>query len=126
MANKEKRPAEMETPTGTCTMTFPDYNMLSEEEQEKAAKIMELFWMALCVNGLKKRSRKETGDLPTVFAGLRGHISFLDIDVHVNGWAEGDKPEKIGVHFGDQCFDEQVEYAKDRFFEILKGMKHDE
>lgn len=59
MANKEKRPAEMETPTGTCTMTFPDYNMFPGEEQEKAMKIMELFWMALQVNGLNDRDSDE-------------------------------------------------------------------
>lgn len=127
MANKEKRPAEMETPTGTCTMTFPDYNMFSGEEQEKAMNIMEIFWMALQINGLKNRSKKETGNLPTVFSGLRGHISLLETQVHVNGWEDGDVPENIGIYFNSkyQPFDRQFEYAKSRLAEILEGMKHD-
>lgn len=32
MTDKEKRPAEMETPTGTITITLPDYNMFTQEE----------------------------------------------------------------------------------------------
>lgn len=34
MENKEKCPAEMETPTGTIEISLPDYSILSGEEQE--------------------------------------------------------------------------------------------
>lgn len=125
MANKEKRPAEMEAPTGTVTMTFPDYNMFAPEEQEKAVKIMELLWMALQINGMEERKRKLTGDLPTVFGRLWGHIGSIEMQIYENGWCE-DHPYRsmIEVHF-DERIDEEYSRVRSWLHGILEGMKHD-
>ncbi len=124
MANKEKRPAEMETPTGTCTMTFPDYNMFSGEEQEKAEKIMELIWMGLQTNGMEGRRREVTGCLPTVFGNLWGHTGEIEIDVCKNGWFQGCPGNKMVVHF-DERIDQEYDHVRSWLHEILEGMKHD-
>lgn len=135
MENKEKRPAEMEAPTGTITITLPDYNMFSGEEQEKAVKAMELIWMALQVNGLNPRNNNwnPENNLPTMSCSFSGHVSEIEYRCFLNG-------------YGDKCdldnYDEyQVRHLKpnvekERFFKnadsiwrwihgILEGMKHD-
>lgn len=134
MANKEKRPAEMETPTGTCTMTFPDYNMFTPEEQEKAVKIMELFWMGLQVNGLNKRDRSEnpTNTFPTMFFNFSGHVSLVDFRCFLHGYRD---ESDTNDHDEYQCqevwlcekgrFLDKTERLRMWLHDILEGMKHD-
>ena len=132
MVNKEKRPAETETLTGTCTMTFPDYNMFTPEEQEKAMKIMELFWMGLQVNGLNSRKAEITGTLPTMFFRFYGHVSNIDFDCHMTGYREGYDPDNLNEYqqrsvwaAEKEKFFEDADSVKRWLHGILEGMKHD-
>lgn len=128
MLDKEKRPAEMETPTGTVTMTFPDYNMFSGEEQEKALEIMELFWMALQVNGLEERITEKTESLPTVSLHFSGITARFSVDCYKSGYDKKTKPECMEV-YTDAFFTDTFFFKCDCITEylhgILKGMKHD-
>ncbi len=128
MEDKEKRPAEMEAPTGTVTMTFPDYNMFAPEEQEKAVKIMELLWMGLQINGMQARQKEFTGGLPTVFGRIYGNIGVISIEVFRNGWDEKcacQMRNTRDTHF-DERLDGEYEHARSFLHGILEDMKHDE
>ncbi len=134
MTDKEKRPAERKAPSGTVTMTFPNYNMFTPEEQEKALKIMELFWISLQVNGLNDRDSDKDPEnhLPTMFFDFSGHVSALKFRCHMNGYKENydyRNPKEF------QCCEIKVSKAKE-FLKassfakgwlrgILEGMKHD-
>lgn len=135
MENKEKRPAEMETPTGTVTITLPDYNMFSGEEQEKAVKIMELFWMALQANGLSDRNSdaKPQNTLPTMFTESSGHISVLKFRCYMNGYTSKcdlrnhDEYQEREIKMDDptERFLKNADCIKRWLRRILEGMKHD-
>lgn len=127
MANKEKRPAEMETPTGTCTMTFPDYNMFTPEEQEKAVKAMELFWMVLQANGLNDRKAEITGTLPTIFCEYAGHISGILFRCYETGYKlSGECIEnQLWMDVEKEEFLKTASHIKGWLHGILEGMKHD-
>lgn len=135
MLNKEKRPAEMEAPTGTVTMTFPDYNMFSGEEQEKAMEIMELFWMALQVSGLSDRDsdEKPQNTLPAMFTESAGHVSVLKFRCYMNGYTNKcdlrnyDEYQEREIKTNDpvERFLKNADCIKRWLHGILEGMRHD-
>lgn len=135
MENKKKRPAEMETPTGTIEITLPDYNMFSPEEQEKAVKAMELIWMALQANGLNDRNcnRDPNNTLPTTFIKFSGHISNIEFSCHTHGYRSGydaDNHEEyqekgIVLDTERECFFKSAKDLYGWLHGILEGMKHD-
>lgn len=135
MADKEKRPAEMEAPTGTVQITLPDYNMFTPEEQEKAVKVMELIWMAFQVNGLSDRScnKVPSNTLPTMFFDFSGHISWIDFRCHMHGYKDGcdtDNPDEYQARLmrldtKKERFFEEADCLMGWFHDILEGMKHD-
>lgn len=135
MADKEKRPAEMGAPTGTVTITLPDYNTFSPEEQEKAVKAMELIWMALQANGLNDRNcnRDPNNTLPTMFIRLSGHISNVEFSCHTHGYRSGydaDNPEEyqvkeIALNSERECFFKRAKDLGEWLHGTLEGMKHD-
>lgn len=133
MANKEKRPAEMETPTGTVQITFPDYNMFTPEEQEKAAEIMELIWMAFQVNGLSARNnnRNPENRLPTSFVNFSGHVASVEISCHMTGYRDGydsynpEEFQKRELRFEKDGFYSDFNLTKKWLHGILERMKHD-
>lgn len=133
MENKEKRPAEMETPSGTIEITLPDYNMFSFEEQEKAIKAIELIWMALQVNGLNDRDSDENREntLPTMFSEIHGHISLLDFRCHMNGYERDYDPynhdeyqiREIKLDGEEEMFFKNAESIRKWLHGILERMK---
>lgn len=135
MTNKEECPAEMEAPTGTVQITLPDYNMFSGEEQEKAEKIMELFWMALQANGLSDRNSdaKPQNTLPTMFTESSGHISVLKFRCYMNGYTSKcdlrnhDEYQEREIKMDDSTerFLKNADCIKRWIHGILEGMKHD-
>lgn len=64
------------------------------DEAENRKKLHELLDIVLDGNGFGKRSRKETGTLPTLFFRYSGHVAGLDVDLHVNGWEPGASSDK--------------------------------
>lgn len=119
MANKEKRPAEMEAPTGTLQIILPDYNMFSPVEQEKAVKIIELFWMALQINGVEDKEEQITQAFPWYF----GNTNSFEISVKLRNLnrAKSVRPYKEMEEF-------LADYKEVRMWlqDILEGMKHEE
>lgn len=128
MENKEKRPAEMEAPTGTVTITLPDYNMFSPEEQERATKIMELLWMVLQANSLEERRAEKTENLPTISARFSGIKADFSVECYRFGYNKKTKAELIDVYtdaFFEDTFSFKCDCIKKYLTEILEGMKHD-
>lgn len=128
MGNKEKRPAEMETPSGTVQITLPDYNMFSPEEQEKAAEIMELIWMALQANSLEERKAEKTGCLPTVSFYFSGSVANFSVECYRLGYDKQAKAERMDA-YTDVSFKSSfpVKYGcmKKYLHSILEEMNHD-
>lgn len=116
MENKEKRPAEMEAPTGTIQITLPDYNIFTREEQERAAKIIELFWMTLQANGLEQREKY--GELPSMIIYFFGSSASLDICCRNSG-------ERKSLYTDTETIGEKTEDVRAWLRGILEGMKHD-
>lgn len=57
-------------------------------------KLHEILDIVIDGNGFGKRSRAETGTLPTLFMMFSGHIAKLTIQLHVDGWRPGEIPNK--------------------------------
>lgn len=64
------------------------------DEAENRKKLHEFLDIVLDGNGFGKRSRRETGTLPTLFFRYSGHVAGLDVDLCVNGWESGVSPDK--------------------------------
>lgn len=79
-------------------------------EKNKRRKFTELLDLALQANGLENRTRKESGNLPTVFFEFSGHVSWITVQVHPNGW-ESYAPYKEVTVYTDQRYDEK-DYQK--------------
>lgn len=57
-------------------------------KQEKAHRkeIHDLLDAVLDINGISKRKREITGDLPTAFFDFSGHIATAEVQVYKTGW----------------------------------------
>lgn len=64
------------------------------DEAENRKKLHQLLDIVLDGNGFGKRSREETGTLPTLFFRYSGHVAALDIDLNINGWESGVSADK--------------------------------
>lgn len=53
------------------------------------AEVHEIVEMAIQVNGFGARDQEFTGDLPTVFIIMHGHVACLEISIHEHGWNFG-------------------------------------
>lgn len=57
-----------------------------ENEERRRAKLHQILDLVLDINGLEPRDRKMTGNLPTVFMNLSGHVGWIEVEVYRNGW----------------------------------------
>lgn len=64
------------------------------DEAENRKKLHQLLDIVLDGNGFGKRSRGETGTLPTLFFRYSGHVAIMYIDLHINGWEPGTSADK--------------------------------
>lgn len=67
---------------------------MTNEIKSKILKVMEL---ALIINPTETR-RDETGDKPTVFFDYSGHVGYIRIAIHSEGWSENEPfatPDKL-------------------------------
>lgn len=127
MSSKKKYPAESAAPTGTLQITLPDYNMFSPEEQEKAVKIMRLFWMALQANGLEERKAEKTGSLPTISAHFSGTLAQFSIEHYDHGYRVGKRPELLSLYadsYLEDSFLSKYRHIKKYLDDILEGVKN--
>ena len=61
----------------------------TEKEARIRAQLHEVLDIVLDGNGFERRSRRDTGTLPTLFFRYSGHVADLDVDLHVDGWEPG-------------------------------------
>lgn len=78
--------------------------MTKDQEQENRAALHMLLDAALDVNGFESRSKERTGEKPTVFIDLSGHVARCLVRVHKTGWAKGEADD-LGSEF---YFDEPM------------------
>lgn len=72
-------------------------------EKNRRRDIHRILDMALDINGLGSRMRDTTGNKPTVFVELMGHIARMEVRVYSQGWDSHCLADKIfGGHFNNQ------------------------
>lgn len=65
---------------------------MAMNEKENVRKIHEILDLVLLVNGLNERKKEVSGNMPTAFFSFSGHVAVVYVDVHANGWCDGDDP----------------------------------
>ena len=58
----------------------------NEKEARIRAQMHEVLDIVLDGNGFERRSRRNTGTLPTLFFRYSGHVADFEVDLHVDGW----------------------------------------
>ncbi len=71
---------------------------MTKRQKKKAEKlkreaIHEMLDLALDINGLQKSKRDITGDHPTAFFYMSGHIGEVEVQVHTKGWYADEFPD---------------------------------
>ncbi len=65
--------------------------MTQEQEKLIRAQAHRLLNIVLDTNGLEKRSRNNTGTMPTMFFEYCGHVNSLLISMNPDGWVSGER-----------------------------------
>ena len=73
--------------------------MTKEQEQANRVKLHQLLDLVLDINGFEKRQAEKTGDKPTVFFEINGHVADCDVSVYKTGWAEGEHSDMGGSFY---------------------------
>ena len=68
-------------------------------ENIRRAKIHRILDQVLDINGLEARKREETGDKPTAFLYINGHIGTASVSIDYLGWSP-DKSADFKREFG--------------------------
>ncbi len=68
-------------------------------ENIRRAKIHRVLDQVLDVNGIGARDAKDTGNKPTAFFWLSGHVGSTTVDIYYNGWEVGKNPD-FSAKFG--------------------------
>lgn len=58
-------------------------------EYGRRAGLHKLLDLVLDINGVGRRDRETTGELPTAFFDFSGHTAAVHIRVHSRGWSSG-------------------------------------
>lgn len=72
--------------------------------QKKANRVAlhRLLDVVLDVNGFEKRSKERTGEKPTVFVDISGHVATCTVRVHKTGWENGEESDLGSVFYFDK------------------------
>lgn len=79
--------------------------MTKSQEEANRAELHRLLDVVLDVNGFESRSKERTGEKPTAFIDISGHVARCSVWVHKTGWAKGETDD-LGSEF---YFDEPME-----------------
>ena len=74
-------------------------NKIEKRRRQQICKVLDL---CLQINGLQKSQKKYTGNHPTAFFRLSGHVALVEVDVHENGWNNGVYADKEYCAYLDQ------------------------
>lgn len=73
----------------------------TRRRDSRRKQIHQLLDLTLDINGLEARRADRTGNLPTAFFWLSGHIADINISVYRNGYKDRQSPDDwFDVHFG--------------------------
>lgn len=116
MKKNKKRPQGAATPEGAKAKRLHNqFNIQIPEEQEKMEKIMELFRLALGINGLNERKKTKTGNLPTVIFEFYGHTADIEFQIYKDGWdieSSGIKDISMDMYVDDEMAAFNKNYEK--------------
>lgn len=59
----------------------------------KRKAIHDMLDLALDINGMQASEQETTGDHPTAFFYMSGHIGKVEVDIHARGWHADDRPD---------------------------------
>lgn len=74
------------------------------------ALAMMLIEKAMRINGLNRRKKSLTGELPTIFAEFSGHVATVEIGIFDSGWVAGGGGERYTLHLDLTDGDFMVSY----------------
>lgn len=63
-----------------------DKRLKKKADKARRREIHALLDVILDINGLSKRRRDITGELPTAFFKFSGHTADIEIEIHNKGW----------------------------------------
>lgn len=66
----------------------------------------------LDINGMQVSSKERTGDHPTAFLEISGHIAGVSVDIHRDGWYPGSVPKGFESRFDGRYFAGQPTIAE--------------
>ena len=89
-------------------------------EKNKRRKFVELFDLALQANGLECRSRRESGNLPTVFFDFSGHVSLFSIRIFENGWVPNGYYEEADLNLDYRYSEADYQKAKTLLLQAIE------
>lgn len=72
--------------------------MTKEQEQANREQLHRFLNMVLDVNGFEQREKEKTGEKPTVFVYISGHVAKCRVQVHKTGW-EKEEEADLGSEF---------------------------
>lgn len=127
--NKPKKCTAGEaTPSGAREKTNRNnYNIQIPVEQEKMLKVMELIQLAIGINGMGKRDRELTGNLPTVFIYYSGHVSSIDFVIYETGYDYLESCDRMEMYIYEPIeeFNKNYDTIKSRLLKIKQEVPHE-
>lgn len=96
-------------------------------EKLKRKAIHKMLDLALDINGAQASRREITGERPTAFFYMSGHVGKIDVDVHPFGWGHDKKGGEqtrveawIGMRSGDYALSEAVRRLEEIKAELMR------
>lgn len=96
-------------------------------EKLKRKAIHKMLDLALDINGAQASRREITGERPTAFFSMDGHVGMVCMDVHPYGWGHDKKGGEqtrveawIGMRSGDYALPEAVRRLEEIKAELMR------
>ena len=97
------------------------------EDNLKREMIHKMLDLALDINGLQASRRETTGDHPTAFFSMDGHVGMVCVGVHPYGWGHDKKGGEqtrveawIGMRSGDYALSEAMRRLEEIKAELMR------
>ena len=81
------------------------------DKNMRVSLVMDLVKRALLINGLAPRTRRETGNLPTIFVEFSGRVAHITFGIHECGWEPDESGERLVLPLDDDDEDFLDEYV---------------
>lgn len=92
---------------------------MNKEKQRQ--QIHRLLDVVLDCNGLEERKQYRTGNLPTMFFRFSGHVAAVTMELHKNGWKQGEAEDRHWwINLTNDITDGEVEAVREAAEAALK------